>query len=93
VQHKFHLANTVAGYLPDGSTVYQDGHVVAAGSGQTWYPGNYGQSVACSYNQCSIQGNGYNSGYGYNNGSGNSYNNGYGYSNNQQYAAPSYWQH
>ncbi len=68
VEHKQSLANTVQGYLPDGSTVYKDGHVVSR-SGQTWYPGNYGQSIACSGQYCTItapSNNGY--GYGYNGG-------------------------
>jgi hypothetical protein len=74
VEHKHALATTVQGYLPDGSTVYEDGHVVTPG-GVSWYPGNYGQSVACSNQYCSISGGngGY---YGYNNG-GYGYNNGY----------------
>lgn len=64
VEHKHALATTVQGYLPDGSTVYKDGHVVSR-NGQTWYPGNYGQTVACSNQYCTINGN--NNGYGYNN--------------------------
>lgn len=63
VEHKHQLATTVQGYLPDGSTVYKDGHVVSR-NGQTWYPGNYGQTVACSNQYCTIQGS--NNGYGYN---------------------------
>jgi hypothetical protein len=75
VEHKHQLVTTVQGYLPDGSTVYKDGHVVSR-NGQTWYPGNYGETVACSNNYCNISGgNGY--GYGYNNG-------GYGYSTNRR---------
>jgi hypothetical protein len=77
VEHKHQLATTVQGYLPDGSTVYQDGHVVSQ-NGQTWYPGNYGQNVACSNQYCTISGgNGYGR-YGYN-GYGS---NGYGYNYN-----------
>lgn len=72
VEHKHQLATTVQGYLPDGSTVYRDGRVVSP-NGYSWYPGNSGQTVACSNQYCSI--NGANNGYGYNNG----YNNGYGY--------------
>ncbi len=30
VEHKRQLARTVEGYLPDGSVVYQDGHVVSS---------------------------------------------------------------
>lgn len=41
VEHKHALATTVQGYLPDGSTVYKDGHV-ASRNGQTWYRRNYG---------------------------------------------------
>lgn len=62
VEHKHALATTVQGYLPDGSTVYKDGHVVSR-NGETWYPGNYGQTVACSNQYCTINGNGYNNGY------------------------------
>jgi len=77
VQHKHSLASTVQGYLPDGSTVYKDGHVVSQ-NGRSWYPGNYGETVACSNQYCSINGG---NNYGYNNGGyyGN-YNNG-GYNN------------
>jgi hypothetical protein len=75
VVHKDQLASSVQGYLPDGSTVYADGHVVTP-NGQTWYPGNQGERVACSNQYCTIQGaytnNGYGNGYGYTN-------NGYGY--------------
>jgi hypothetical protein len=78
IQHKHQVANNVVGYLSDGSTVYQDGHVVSAQTGQSWYPGNYGQQVACSNNQCYVSANNaynpnQNPGYGYNNG----YNTGY----------------
>lgn len=91
VEHKHQLATTVQGYLPDGSTVYKDGHVVSR-NGQTWYPGNYGQTVACSNQYCTIDGssngygyNGYgNNGYGYNNGYGR-YNNGTRYNNGNRY--------
>jgi hypothetical protein len=56
--HKHAVANTIQGYLPDGSVVYEDGHVVLP-NGQTYYPGNYGQTVACSNQACSISaGNG-----------------------------------
>lgn len=48
------------GYLPDGSTVYRDGRVVSP-NGYSWYPGNSGQTVACSDQYCSI--NGANDGY------------------------------
>jgi hypothetical protein len=74
VEHKHALATTVEGYLPNGSTVYQDGHVVTP-NGQAWYPGNYGETVACSNQYCTVSGGngnnggnlGYNPGYyGYN---------------------------
>lgn len=80
VEHKHQLATTVQGYLPDGSAVYQDGHVVSQ-NGQTWYPGNYGQSVACSNQYCTISGG---NGYGY-----NGYN-GYGYNGTNSYARNGY---
>jgi hypothetical protein len=71
VERKRQLATTVQGYLPDGSTVYRDGRVVSP-NGYSWYPGNQGESVACSNQYCTINGqNGY--GYGYNG------NNDYGY--------------
>ena len=63
VSHKNAVANTVTGYLPDGSTVYQDGHVVNP-SGQSYYPGNYGQSVSCYGQQCTIAQNGQSGGPG-----------------------------
>ena len=81
VENKHREANQVVGYLSDGSTVYADGHVVAP-NGQSWYPGNQGQQVACNGQTCYLNGNG--NGYGYNNGGGyynNGYNNG-GYYNN-----------
>lgn len=63
VERKHQLATTVQGYLPDGSAVYQDGHVVSR-NGVSWYPGNYGETIACSNQMCQIQGNGGNYGYG-----------------------------
>jgi hypothetical protein len=75
VAHKNAVANTVQGYLPDGSTVYGNGEVVTP-NGQSYYPGNYGQQVSCNGGYCGVSGNGaYNNGY--NNGYNNSYNNGY----------------
>jgi len=87
VEHKHALATTVQGYLPDGSTVYKDGHVVSQ-NGQSWYPSNNGETVACSNQYCTISGNN-NGNYGYNNGG---YNNG-GYSgyNNGAYNNGSYY--
>lgn len=63
VEHKHQLATSVQGYLPDGSTVYRDGRVVSP-NGYSWYPGNNGQTVACSNQYRTINGN-YNNGYGY----------------------------
>jgi hypothetical protein len=63
VAHKNAVAHTVQGYLPDGATVYENGEVVMP-DGQSYYPGNYGESVACSGGYCTIGGNGY-AGYGY----------------------------
>jgi hypothetical protein len=95
VQHKNQLANTVQGYTPWGAAVYEDGHVVLP-NGQSYYPGNVGQQIACNGNSCQIlqngipvgyggYGPGYNTGYyngGYNNGY---YNNNSGYYNNNGY--------
>lgn len=74
VEHKRQQAGQVVGYLSDGSTVYADGRVVSP-NGQTWYPGNQGQQIACTGQQCSVYSNGQ---YGYNN---TGYNNGYAYPN------------
>ena len=65
VAEKSAKANTVVGYLRNGSVVYADGHVVAP-NGQSWYPGNYNQSIACNGQYCSIVNNAYD--YGYTNG-------------------------
>lgn len=78
VEHKHQLATTVQGYLPDGSTVYKDGHVVSR-SGQSWYPGNDGETVACSNQYCTI--------------SGQNYGNNGGYYNNNGYYQSSYARH
>lgn len=61
VAEKSAKAHTVVGYLQNGSIVYADGHVVAP-NGQSWYPGNYGQSIACNGQYCAIVGG--NVGYG-----------------------------
>ena len=66
VAEKNAKANTVVGYLRNGSVVYADGHVVAP-NGQSWYPGNYNQSIACNGQYCSIVNNTYGN-YGYSNG-------------------------
>ncbi len=65
VAEKSAKANTVVGYLRNGSVVYADGHVVAP-NGQSWYPGNYNQSIACNGQYCSIVNDSYT--YGYTNG-------------------------
>ncbi|MEO6989952.1 MAG: hypothetical protein ABI346_05925 [Candidatus Baltobacteraceae bacterium] len=94
IAHKNALANRIVGYTPSGATVYADGHVVLP-NGQSYYPGNNNQTIACNGQACTISGqgqygyapsygNGYygNTGYnnGYNNGGYNTgYNNGYGY--------------
>jgi hypothetical protein len=62
VAEKSAKANTVVGYLRNGSAVYADGHVVAP-NGQSWYPGNYNQSIACNGQYCSIVNDQYNDGY------------------------------
>ena len=53
VAHKNAQADAISGYLADGSTVYGDGHVVAA-NGYSYYPGNNGQTVSCNDGRCSI---------------------------------------
>ena len=77
VAHKHQVANTIQGYLPDGSVVYEDGHVVLP-NGYSYYPNDVGQSISCDNGYCSIYGdnngysnpqNGYNGGNGYYNGS------------------------
>lgn len=63
VAHKQAQANTVIGYTPWGATVYGDGHVVLP-NGQSYYPGNVGQQIACSGTTCTITQNGVAVGYG-----------------------------
>jgi hypothetical protein len=70
VAHKQQQAQTVVGRTAYGATVYADGHVVLP-DGRSYYPGNYGQRIACNGTFCSITGPnspfgpyGYN-GYGY----------------------------
>jgi hypothetical protein len=53
--HKNAQANSVQGYLPSGGTVYQDGHVVLP-NGQSYYPGNYGEQLACNGQSCYVSG-------------------------------------
>jgi hypothetical protein len=56
VAHKNAVANTVEGYTQNGSTVYQDGHVVDP-NGNSYYPGNVGQQIACNGNGgCDVYG-------------------------------------
>jgi hypothetical protein len=87
VQHKQALAKTDQGYTPWGATVYEDGHVVLP-NGQTYYPNNVGQQIACNGSSCQILQNGVAVGYGgYGPGYNTGYNNGYygngnGYNNN-----------
>ncbi len=57
VARKNAQAGSVQGYLPDGSTVYQDGHVVAP-NGQSYYPGNDGQQVSCNVQSCWLSNDG-----------------------------------
>lgn len=61
VAHKDAVANTVEGYTPGGATVYGNGLVVEP-DGQSYYPGNYGQSISCNGGSCMVSGSG---GYGY----------------------------
>ena len=93
VESKHAKANTVVGYLQDGSTVFADGHVVDR-NGNSWYPGNQGLSIGCNGQNCYIyngNNNGNGNGYQYNNGNGNGYQynngngNGYQYNNGYQY--------
>lgn len=55
VASKNRQANTVVGTLSNGDTVYADGHV-ATRNGQTYYPGDHGQTLQCQYNRCAIAG-------------------------------------
>lgn len=56
VSSKNAQANTVQGYTRDGSTVYDDGHVITP-DGQSYYPGNQNESIACNGGACSVYGN------------------------------------
>src|SRR5271166_71857 len=91
--HKHQVANTIQGYLPDGSVVYADGHVVLP-NGQIYYPRNYGQTVACSNQVCYISGGNGNGPYygnaGYNGNSGYYGNNGYQGNNGYNGTTPYY---
>jgi len=55
VAQKNAKANQLVGYLPNGSPVYADGHVVAR-NGAVWYPGNQGENIQCNGYQCMIVG-------------------------------------
>jgi hypothetical protein len=77
VAHKNAVADTVQGYLPDGATVYEDGHVVNP-DGTSYYPSNEGLTVACNDGSCSLNDNGYNT-YSAGNGHTEFARNGYGY--------------
>lgn len=60
VAHKNAQANTVEGYTQNGAAVYQDGHVVDP-NGNSYYPGNVGQQIACNGGACDVYGgNNYN---------------------------------
>ncbi|MBV9646242.1 MAG: hypothetical protein JO043_02125 [Candidatus Eremiobacteraeota bacterium] len=61
VAQKQRLANTVVGYTSYGAAVYADNHVVLP-SGESYYPNNVGQTIACNNGACTISG-GYNTGY------------------------------
>lgn len=53
VARKNARSNSISGYLPNGSAVYGDGHVVT-GNGYSYYPGNNGQNVACDSGRCYV---------------------------------------
>jgi hypothetical protein len=53
VAHKNAQANTITGYLHDGSRVYGDGHVVN-GNGDSYYPAQQGQQVSCTSGRCDV---------------------------------------
>jgi hypothetical protein len=90
VAEKTAKANQLVGYLPNGSPVYADGHVVAA-NGQTWYPGNYGENLSCTGGRCMILGAGYGGGYGNPGAYGGGYPGAYGgYAPNYGYAPNGY---
>ncbi len=55
VAHKKAQANAITGYTSDGAAVYSDGRVVIP-NGQSYYPVNYGQTVACNSGNCTITG-------------------------------------
>ena len=55
VTNKNNKARALAGYLPNGDAVYQDGHV-ATRSGGKYYPGDHGQTLQCENQRCRIVG-------------------------------------
>src|SRR5476649_2930371 len=62
VSNKNAQANTVQGYTANGSTVYNDGHVVQP-DGQSYYPGNENQQISCNNGNCAVYANnGYDNG-------------------------------
>ena len=70
-QTKIGWRTPVEGYLPDGSVVFEDGHVVDR-NGNSWYPGNQGEQIACNGQSCDITSIG--AGYYNNQGNGSQYN-------------------
>lgn len=82
VARKNAQTKNITGYLPDGSAVYADGHVVT-NNGYSYYPGNNGQNVSCTNGRCYVA----------NNGNGNQYgnpNSGWANSGNGQYGNGQY---
>jgi hypothetical protein len=55
VSNKNAKANARAGYLPNGDSVYQDGHVQTRNGGK-YYPGDRGQTLQCQSNRCRVAG-------------------------------------
>lgn len=55
VSNKNRQANTLVGYLSNGDRVYADGHVVTR-DGQTYYPGDHGQTLQCQNQRCTVVG-------------------------------------
>ncbi len=57
VAHKNAQSRTISGYLPDGSRVYADGHIVES-NGYSYYPQTNDQRVSCSNGSCYLASNG-----------------------------------
>ncbi|HXP93671.1 MAG TPA: hypothetical protein VN905_09400 [Candidatus Binatia bacterium] len=55
VVHKKAQTNVITGYTSDGAKVYSDGRVLIP-NGQSYYPTDYGQTVACNSGNCTITG-------------------------------------